>query len=170
MRLMILGAGQYGLVIEDIAIQTNRFTKICFLDDHAASPRVIGKCADYIRYIDDQTVFHVAFGNNESRADWCRALKEQGAKLINIVHPTAYISPTAVLGTGIAVLPMAIINSNVIVRDSVLINNGAIVDHDCVIGEYAHICVGAIVKANNYIPAKAKVEAGEVILNETYPK
>lgn len=49
-----------------------------------------------------------------------------------------------------------------------MVNTGAIVDHDSVIGKCAHICVGAIVKADNRIPAGMKVEAGIVIERETY--
>ena len=49
-----------------------------------------------------------------------------------------------------------------------MVNSGAIVDHDTTVGAYAHICVGAIVKADNHIPGKMKVEAGVVIERNTY--
>ena len=41
-------------------------------------------------------------------------------------------------------------------------------DHDCIIEPYTHVCVGAIVKADNHIPAKMKIEAGVVVERETY--
>ncbi|MPM18755.1 hypothetical protein SDC9_65170 [bioreactor metagenome] len=41
-------------------------------------------------------------------------------------------------------------------------------DHDTTIGRAAHICVGAIVKADNNIPAGMKVEAGVVIERGEY--
>ena len=168
MRLIIIGAGKYGLEIEDIAEQTGRFTEIGFLDDNAQKDNVLGKCADFTKFKNDDTVFYVAFGNNESRKTWIEALKEFGAAITNIVHPTAYISPKARLGEGIAVLPQTIVNSYTELRDGVIVNSGAIVDHDCVIGACAHICVGAIVKADNVIPAGIKIEAGQVIERETY--
>jgi len=167
-RLIILGAGKYGREIEDIAIQTKRFTDIHFLDDASSFEKVVGKCADFHQYINDGTVFYVAFGNNEMRASWIEALKDHGAGLTSIVHPTAYISPTASIGAAVAVLPQAIINSYSVVRDGCIINSGAIVDHDCVIDQCAHICVGAIVKADNHIPGQMKVEAGAVIERETF--
>lgn len=49
-----------------------------------------------------------------------------------------------------------------------MINTGARVDHDTTIGKHAYICVGAIVKADNKIPAGMKVEAGVVIERFTY--
>ncbi|MCF0116105.1 MAG: hypothetical protein HUJ56_12215, partial [Erysipelotrichaceae bacterium] len=54
------------------------------------------------------------------------------------------------------------------IHDGVMVNSGAIVDHDCEIGACAHICVGAIVKADNKIPEGMKVEAGVVIERDTF--
>lgn len=59
MVLYILGAGKYGKEIEDIAEQTNQFTSIQFLDD-----KLDTKLADVAQYISDDSVFHVAFGDN----------------------------------------------------------------------------------------------------------
>ena len=167
-RLIILGAGKYGREIEDIAEQINAFDEINFLDDASDASCVIGKCADFEKYQNDRTDFYVAFGNNETRKKWCEILKSNNACLVNIIHSTAYISPKAKLGSGVAVLPQAIINSYTKIGDGCMINSGAIVDHDCVIEDYSHICVGAIVKADNKIPAGTKIEAGQVIERETY--
>jgi len=67
------------------------------------------------------------------------------------------------------VLPKAIINTGVVVNTGCIINCGAIIDHGCVIENGVHICLGAIVKAENRIPKCMKVEAGTVIENRTYP-
>lgn len=168
MRLVILGAGKYGREIEDVAVQTGRYDEIVFLDDFASGPNVLGKCGDFAGAMNESTEFFVAFGDNEMRARWLRALIDAKAHVVNIVHPTAYISPTARLGKGVAVLPKALINSYCVIEDGCMINSGAIVDHDTTIGAYAHICVGAIVKADNIIPGKKKIEAGVVIERGTY--
>ena len=168
MRLIILGAGKYGREIEDVAAQIGEYGKIDFLDDYSKSPCVIGKCADFTRFIDDGTAFFVAFGDNDMRERWLKALFEAKANVVNTIHPTAYISPTARLGRGVAVLPKALINSYCMIEDGCMINSGAILDHDTTIGAYAHVCVGAIVKADNRIPGKMKVEAGVVIERNTY--
>ena len=150
MRLMILGAGKYGREIEDVATQTGGYERIDFLDDYADSPRVVGKCADFARFIDDNTAFFVAFGDNDMRERWLKALFEAKADVVNIIHPTAYISPTARLGRGVAVLPKALVNSYCVIEDGCMVNSGA------------------IIKADNRIPPKMKVEAGIVIERNTY--
>lgn len=168
MYLIILGAGKYGREIEDIAAQTRKYGQIDFLDDFSDLRRVIGKCSDFARYLGTDTEFFVAFGDNEMRAYWLETLFTANANVTNIIHPTAYISPTASIGTGVAILPKALVNSYCRIENGSIINSGAIVDHDTTVGAYAHICVGAIVKADNSIPYKMKVEAGVVIERNTY--
>lgn len=167
-RLVIFGSGKYGRVIEDVALQTGQYDRVDFLDDYANSSRVIGRCSDFARLMSEDTGFFVAFGDNDLRAYWMEALHKAQANVVNIIHPTAYISPTVKLGKGVAILPKALINSYCVIGDGGLINSGAIVDHDTTIGAYAHVCVGAIVKADNNIPSKMKVEAGAVIERNTY--
>lgn len=166
MKLYIIGAGKYGKEIEDVAEQMGCYDTICFLDDNAAG--VVGKCGDFVKYIDSDAFFYVAFGNNELRKKWLGEIKRCKGNLATIVHPTAYISPKAKIGLGVAVLPKALVNTYSVIEDGAMINSGSIVDHDSVIGECAHICVGAIIKADNRIPALMKVEAGVVIERDTY--
>lgn len=166
MILYIIGAGKYGKEIEDIAEQTGKYSTISFFDDNA--PGVDGKCADFVKYICDQAEFFVAFGDNALRRKWVDAVKKNNAKLATIIHSTAYISPKSKIGAGVAVLPKAIVNTFSVVEDGAIINSGAIVEHDVMIGEAVHICVGAIIKADNRIPAGKKIEAGMVIERNTY--
>lgn len=168
-RLIILGAGGYGRTVADVAAQTGQFSTIHFLDDNSQAADVLGRCDDFLQYADEQTVFYPAFGNNEGRVKWLDALTEAGCIVPVIVHPTAYISPQANLAIGTAVLPGALINTGCKVQRGCIVNCGAIVDHGCVLEEGVHVCLGAIVKAENRLPRCMKIEAGEVIDNRTYP-
>ena len=164
MRLIILGAGGYGRTISDIAEQYGRYETIRMLDDAGEE-----KCAEYVRYMDGQTEFYPAFGNNEARLSWLDQLMDAGCSLATLVHPTAYVSPKAKLHPGTAVLPHAVVNTGCEIMSGCIINCGAIVDHECIIEAGVHICLGAIVKAENRIPHCMKIEAGEVVENRTYP-
>lgn len=168
MRLIILGAGGYGRTVADVAAQTGQFDEISFLDDNSTALDVLGKCAEYECFRYGQAVFYPAFGNNESRLAWLRRLQEAGCAIPTIIHPTAYVSPTAQVEPGTVILPHAIVNTNCVVKAGCIVNCGAMVDHGCVLEEGVHICVGAIVKADNRIPGKMKVEAGVVIERNTY--
>lgn len=167
MRLIILGAGGYGRNIADLAEQSGRYDNICFLDD--GDTAAAGKCADFQRFLDEDTEFYAAFGNNALRMDWLKKFIECGCNIATIIHSAAYVSPKATVGRGVAILPGAIVNTGTVIGDGCIVNCGCIVDHDCVLGEGVHISPGAIVKAENRIPALIKVESGQVIANRTYP-
>ena len=168
-RLVILGAGGYGRTVADLAAQSGQFEPIVFLDDNGAAADVAGECADYLEYLNADTVFYPAFGDNKARLDWLRRLAEQGCALLTLVHPTAYVSPTAAIGQGTAVLPHAVVNTGVKVGKGCIVNCGAIVDHGCVIEDGVHLCLGAVVKAENRIAALRKIEAGEVVAARAFP-
>ena len=169
MRLMILGAGGYGRTVADVAAQLGVYDEIRFLDDMSEAEDVIGKCADFSAHADENTVFYPAFGNNEGRVNWLNRLKEAGCKIAVIVHPSAYVSPAARLEQGNVILPKAVINTGCVVKAGCIVNCGAIVDHGCVLEEGVHVCLGAIIKAENRIPRCMKIEAGEVVQNRHYP-
>lgn len=113
--------------------------------------------------------FYPAFGNNESRLAWLHRLYEAGCAILTIIHPTAYVSPTTQVEPGAVILPHAVVNTNCVVKAGCIVNCGAIVDHGCVLEEGVHICLGAIIKAENRIPRCMKIEAGEVVQNRAYP-
>lgn len=162
MRLVILGSGGYGRTVEDIAIQL-RYDCV-FLDDSIAARPL----ASYTDYIDENTEFIPAFGNNVFRLEWINKIEQSGGKIATLIHPSAYISPKAIIREGSVILPKAIVNTDVLVEKGCIINLGAIIDHGCMIEEGCHICLGAIVKAENRIAALTKIEAGVVIENRTY--
>lgn len=169
MNLIILGAGGYGRTVADLAKQSGRYSDIKFLDDHSMKEQVIGKCSEYADHLSPDTELYPAFGNNEVRLQWINQLEAAGATVPTLIHSTAYISPEATVDRGAVVLPNAILNTGAIVKRGCIINCGAIVDHDCVIEDGVHVCLGAIIKADNHIPKCKKIESGIVIENNSYP-
>lgn len=163
MKLIILGSGGYGRTVADVANQLNYDT--LFLDDSISEHPL----SSYESYIDSDTCFIPAFGNNAFRLEWINKLESSGAKLATLIHPTAYISLTATIQPGTVILPKAVINTDTIIEKGCIINLGAIIDHGCVIEEGCHICLGAIVKGENRIKALTKIEAGEVVQARQWP-
>ena len=156
-RLVILGAGGYGRIVADVAHQLG-YSTIVLDDADSDHPLSI-----FSSYIDENTYFIPAFGNNAFWMEWINRIEESGGQLATLIHPTAYVSPTATINPGTVILPHAIINTDVVVGKGCIINLGAILDHGCIIEEGVHICLGAIVKGENRIEKCSKVEAGEVV-------
>ena len=93
-KLVILGSGGYGHTVADVAEQIG-YNILC-LDDSLLGHEL----SSFSSYINDQTEFIPAFGNNEFRLSWCDRITQAGGKLATLIHPTAYVSPTASIAPG----------------------------------------------------------------------
>lgn len=82
---------------------------------------------------------------------------------INVLHPSAVLSPSAELGDGVVVLAKAVINSCAQIGANVIINTGAIVEHDCCLGSHVHVATGAILTGAVQVGAGAHIGAGAVV-------
>ena len=141
------------------------YEQVVFLDDAADGEDVIGRCCDYILRHEEYPVAVAAFGNNKTRLYWTDKLLEAGYQVPAMVHPSAVVSPSAVLESGCFVMQRAVVNTHTRIERAALINSGAVVDHDSVVCAGAHVGLGSIVKANCTIESGRKVEAGEVIFS-----
>ena len=156
-RIVILGSGGYGHTVADVAEQLGY--NILFLDDSLPDHPL----SSFVDFIGEGVEFIPAFGNNAFRMEWINRIEESDGKLATLVHPTAYVSPTATINPGTVILPHAIINTDVVVGKGCIINLGAIVDHGCILEEGVHIAPGAVIKGENRIEKCSKIEAGEVV-------
>jgi len=168
-KLLILGAGGYGQTIYDMAQQLGCYEKIGFLDDGRNGANILGGCSEYALFADENTHIYPAFGNNELRIQWLTLLEEERISVPTLVHPSAYVSPTATVCAGTVVLPKAVVNTGLTVGMGCIINIGALIDHDSVIENGVHLAPGAIVKAENRIAALSKIDSGTVIENRQFP-
>ena len=161
-KLLILGAGQYGHVLKEVAEATGQYSQIAFLDDTPVEG-VIGKLSEYERFADCYTDAIVAIGNPEVRMRW---LEELGENFIIpvIIHPTAYVSPSANVGVGSIVEPLAVIHTEVIIGRGCIISAGSIINHNCVVAEGVHCDVGCVIPARSQIEPMKKIVQGELPL------
>ena len=164
MKLVILGAGGYANTVRDVAEQLG-YEIVAMLDDKLPGLEL----SIFNTYITPDTSFIPAFGNNTFRIQWCDRLTASNANLATLIHPTAYVSPKAVIAPGTVILPHAVVNTGTIIEKGCIINLSAVIDHGCIIEEGCHICLGAIVKGDNRIAKGSKIEAGEVVEARKYP-
>lgn len=76
--LLILGAGGFGQMVKETAIQLG-YEEIVFLDDAAFGKDVVGKCCDYTARYGEYKMAVAAFGNNHTRLFWTD-------KLLSLIH------------------------------------------------------------------------------------
>ena len=82
---------------------------------------------------------------------------------VTIIHPTAYIAPSATIGNGVFVAPQAVISVNVNVEDHSIIHIHSSVGHDCKIGKFCAVLPGARISGNVSLGKSVMVGSGAFI-------
>ena len=104
----------------------------------------------------------LGIGDNAIRAS---LLDQLGAAMLPpLVHPGAWVSPSARVGSGCVVLAGAVINSGAVLAGGVIVNSRVTVEHDCVIGRAAHLSPGATLCGGVRVGDGSWVGAGAVII------
>ena len=157
-RLLIVGAGGHGKVVAECA-EACGYEQIDFLDDN--NPDAIGGIDQIEEKVTEYDGVIISIGDNEIRRGLITRLQKIKAPLIELIHPRAYVSATAAIGSGTIVLPDAVIHTNASIGIGCIVSIGALIDHDAVVEDFSHINTGAIVGAGKR--AGGKVDAGMII-------
>ena len=159
-KLLILGAGQYGQMAAEIAQEMEIFAKIAFLDD-AHGPNVVGALNDLPKFAVDYRYGFVAIGNPALRRKLTEQLLQNNMTPATLVHPTAYVSPSAKLEQGCCIEPNATVQTGATLKTATFIASGAVVRHNAVVGEYCHVDCNAVVNSTANVPAGTHILAQE---------
>lgn len=160
-KLLILGAGQYGMMAKEIAEAMGQFEHISFLDDNSSA--AIGRLSDFDRYTIDFDSAVVAIGSAETRLKLIEQLVAAGYDVSVLIHPRAYVAPSAVIGQGSFVEPMAMVHTDVSIGMGCIISAGTIINHNAVVGEGCHLNCGTIIGARANVPSCTKIDYGQIV-------
>ena len=143
--VLILGAGGHGRVLAELAVQVLAAPEIVVLDDDGSKHGVVGplqRCHD-LELRQRCPLAVVALGQAPLRLQWLKTLQQLGYRCPPLVHPSAWVSATVVLGPGTVVLPQAAIMAGAQLGAGCIVNTSASVDHDCRLADGVHVCPGA---------------------------
>lgn len=160
-NLLILGAGQYGMVAKEIADSMSIFNCISFLDDN--NPIAVGKLNEYARFINKYDSAVVAIGDAAFRLKYIEQLEAASFEIPVLIHEKSYVSPSAVVGKGSFIEPMAVVHTDVTISTGCIISTGTVVNHNAVIGDGCHLNCGTIIGAGVHIANCKKTNYGSVI-------
>lgn len=162
--LLILGAGQYGMVAKEIADSSGSFGKIAFLDDE--NKIAIDSLGNYGLYAGEYKYAVVAIGNPDVRLDYIRKLDASGFYLAALISPRAHVSPSATVAGGAIIEPMAVINAGASVGAGAVVCAGAIVNHNATVGAGCLLQCGSIVAAGKSMSEKTVLGYNAVFSGE----
>ena len=102
-------------------------------------------------------------GNVAVRIKVFQTLAQAGFTCLAVVHPSAWVEPSASLAAGVQVFPHAYVGSEVQVGFGTIVNTGAIVSHECVLGEYVNISPGAMLAGRVQVGDGALIGMGVTV-------
>ena len=133
-KLLLVGAGGFGRVVLEHA---SSLYDCAFLDDGDASvvdgAPVIGKTGDMISFYPEYKLLLVTIGNNALRERLYKEAASVGYTFPNIIHPSAYISPRANIGSGCVILNNTVVQNNARCGDGCILNPGVELHHDMMV-------------------------------------
>lgn len=147
-KLLLVGAGGFGRVVLEHA---SALYDCAFLDDGDATivdgVSVIGKTSEMASFYPEYTLLLVTIGNNALRDRLYKEAASIGFSFPNIIHPSAYISPHAHIGTGCVILNNAVVQNNATCGDGCILNPGVELHHDSTIGSCCLIYTNSVVRS-----------------------
>lgn len=149
-KVVVIGGGGHAKVVVEILRYNPDVKLVGYIDPNPQSQiaglQHLGN--DHVLpdlFANDVRHAFIAIGDNGLRNRIYQQVKNIGFELVNAVSPFSYISPSAVLGTGIAIMPGAVINAEARIGNAAIINTNASVDHESIIGQASHIAPGSSV-------------------------
>ena len=155
---LVIGAGGHSRVVIDSALSSLAFSRFCLLDD--LTPSSMSDVGDYATFIgplsyaltdickDNFDSALIALGDCDLRLFWYDKLKARRFKLPSIVHSSACVSTSSVLGDATLVCANSVVQPCAVIGCGAIINTSSSIDHHCIISDGVHICPGAHLAGN----------------------
>lgn len=182
-KIALFGGGAHAKVLIDCLEQEARYEITTILDDNPSVPHLlnyeVSKRNSTHSYENEAGIISIT--NCAIRKKIAEALL---CDFITTIHPTAIVSPYALLGVGTQVLAGAIVNTGAKVGNHCIVNTGTVVEHDCVLSDFVHLApnttigggvkigcgtqigIGSCVIQNITIGANVIIGAGSVVITD----
>lgn len=154
-HLVIIGTGNIGQIVhwyasicKDYLVEWDVKCHIDNVDDYQIEPDDVFVCAE-VRPTD--------------RKEKASIIRSKGGQFVNIIHPSANIAPSCVLGTGVIVGAFTTVSINTNIHDDVLIQDHCNIGHDGVVEQGSHLYVGVKLCGRNKVGAQSSLFTGAVI-------
>jgi len=182
-QLVIIGAGDHGIVVLDLALATGQRV-LGFVDPRPGrqSGQVVANGVTLVGDLESPSwlrdpeaiAFVVAVGDNAKRAAAFHRSMELGMQPVSLVHPSAILLGGVDIGRGVQVCAGVTIGVEAAIFDNSIVNTAATIDHHNRIGPNAFIGPGAnlsgrvTVEEGAWVGIGATVREGSIIGRDSY--
>lgn len=150
--LCLLGGGEHARIVAELALACGGYQIEGFWGLRPEGGlRFLGEDATLRRQFSTEwrtAGFHLALMGSPSlplRRRVFEGLADLPMRWETLVHPRAYVSPSALIGEGVFVGAGALIQTGARLAPQALVNTGVVVEHDVEIGVGTHLAPGTVV-------------------------
>lgn len=113
--------------------------------------KILGDYNDFLNHTSEGNIV-VAIGDNKLRSEKLNYFRSLGYQTPSIIHPTAYISNSAILGKGVYIHAKAFVWTKSIIENNVVISPNAMIAH------HAQIAEGCLISANSVVGSYVRLD------------
>lgn len=162
-QVFILGAGGHAKMVLESLASMNQFDIFGFLELTPTTDRVLGlpvfqESKEILdRLLEAKAIAIVALGDNRRREQVTHRLASIGFDFATVISSSAYVSPSASIGTGTVIMPRSVVGAEACIGKGAIINTASSVDHDTLIEDFVHIAPGC------HLAGKVRVDRGAML-------
>lgn len=164
-RIVVIPGGKAFRQVEDALKGNHNLEVVGYFDDsERSSPQKIGNLdveqilgawrADFF-----DRVF-VASGNEALRKKLLLSLSQAGVKFVNVIHPSANVSDSAILGANIFIGPNCVIGPRSIIGNGCFISAFSNIEHHCALGDFCLLGPGVMLSGSVSVGFSTTLGAG----------
>lgn len=170
--IILIGYGGHGKSVADCIERTQKYNIVGYTDlqkydsryKYLGTDKVLEEI--FVKGVKNAAVGIGYMGKGDLRERLYAILKELGYNLPVISDPSSIISPTAKIDEGTFIGKGAIINADAVVEKMSIINTKALVEHECIVREYSHIAVGAVLCGQVTVGRACFIGANATVIQE----
>lgn len=172
-QFVVLGGGGHGAVVADL-LQAIGCDILGVADPSKAAGvevlptvRVVASDEEIMAMGADAVYLAMGLGSiksNHTRAQVFNRFEAAGFVFPPLVHPTATIAQSCVIGAGSQIMAGAVVQARTAIGRNSIVNTRSSVDHDCKIGNHVHIAPGAILSGGVRVADGAHVGTGATVI------
>ena len=149
-KLILIGGGGHAKVAWELAVACG-FEVAGYLANHKNATlevNYLGPDSEISNFDPIQYNLVLGIGSVKSvlfRKEIFERFSEFGFEFQTLIHPSSFISPSALIENGVQVFPMSIVHSFAKIGANVILNTGSCIEHDAVVGAHSHISPRALI-------------------------
>jgi len=190
--VFVLGAGGHAKMVIETLVSMDRYELYGCLDTAPTSEKLLGfpifpeNPQTLATLLDAKAHALVALGDNKLRQRVTLKLQELGFSFATAIAQSAYVSPSAIVGSGTVIMPKAVVGASAKIGQGVVLNTARVVgasakigqgvvlntassvDHDVDIGDFVHVAPGCHLAGNVRVEQGAMLGIGTCVIPERH--